>query len=1492
MCLFTHFAAGALAGGLTGNIWLGAVAGIASHALLDAIPHYDHPDWRLELFGGMISLFLLLLMPFSTAPAVVGGIFGMVPDLENLFQKLGKMRRDQFIFPSHTGLVPHGRTLGPRTLVWQLAIFLFCFGILGMMTPATVSAATGTRAQPVMGDPVVRVLSSNAYQTRLQVQCPVVTAPEDWEAVRLEDVQWALPMFHDQDGDGNLVLLPPRLDLALAVPTTGAPTFRVTGLKWWKEPSFPVPAHNLLSFSKPAVFRTVPIAGSDLPLGIGGGILRSLVIEIQHQPGTRFSQQMQAGSHEDPADKNAVTLDQAPASLLNKELFVTLSRGGRILMAAGSKTSADRGQFNHFDLTNNWVRLTINEMGLHRLTGQELSSMGVSTGAVDPGKLRLYRGGSFSLDADPAVAEADQADRVGLTEIPIQVLGAGDGEWNLDDEIRFHAFGTDFWSDRVDVAAGHLEFYNHPYENDGVYWLTWEDVSTASPIPGAPLRASEISTPANGGDAITIAKLRLHMEQQNRESQGVVFDNWSWDNRIIAIKTMSFTMHEPAPDSSATFVVDFRGYPDDNGGISHLFMANGWVNNDTSHNAFTSFVGNSQSDSLRTRLVGASAEMVAGNNILSFQNAAPEYDLVLDSFDIFYWSALDLASFGGQMDFDLWREHTVADGQQVDLHLTVPTGDEVILWEIGALQTASILSGDLVQSQLTIGLTLDTTHDRHFLATTAGQLHQVASGQLANPLDLRVLPTDAHYIVVYAAAFAGSAEILADFHSSNLPGIVNPTAYAISAEDIYDNYSGGQKDLYAIRNYLKSVFEDGGGNLRYVCLMGNASRDHRNYRNQDALDGDLLDLLPADHRNFFPRNVATNFHANETYGSDDTFVSFDTPPSDFDWDYPDVAVGRLPAVSSSDAADLVDRVIEFSSNTEPGLWSNGIVMVADDGVVPSNPRWPEASAGEQAHILQAERLALESIPSSIDMKKIYGAAYDFPPGSSIKPQVRMDINAALSVGTSIYHYIGHGAENNLADEQIFQSQDIGNLNNGMKRFAFIALSCDVGVYDSPSRRSMAELFVGSDGGGAIAAICASQVSWITSNNILSTAFYNNLYPGRHVEKDQTLAEALIQAKAAMTTARRRYNSQRYNLMGDPALSLPNPVDNLTFAATNLDTIRAGARQVVVLDDTGGLMLGAGDSYELLVEESGFEHGYIKSWYNETDSIPGEIFRLPRWDTFDDRGSALFIGSGVMTSSELRVPFKVPVQLRYGDQARLRLLLTGLDDSRVAFDYVSAIRSAIGPSDDVLGPQINLAFEDNRYRVRAGDELTAVLQDTSSIAILATTPGNSMLLEFDDSGFMTDVTHSFAFDADSYTSGRFSFPLPGDLPLGNHLAALHASDVLGNVGNDTISFLIIPESIVEMYSITLFPNPTPGPCRLIFELSDPMLVKWDIYTLSGHRIKSVAAELSAGPQILPWDGRDDQGDEIANGTYIYVLRGNVAGGGERDITETGKLVIMR
>ncbi len=708
MCLFTHFAAGALAGGLTGNVWVGAAAGVASHAVLDAIPHYDHPDWRLELAAGVFSLILLLLMPFATWAAVVGGIFGMVPDLENLFQKLGKMRRDQFIFPSHTGLIPHGRTLGPRSLVWQLAIFIFCFGVLGLMAPEAAHAAQDTDAQPVMGDPVVRLLSSDQNLTRIQINYPVKQHPSNWSSINMDLVQWGIPRDPVQDEARNITMQPPSLDLNIAVPTVGALTTSVVGLTWWKEPDTFVGGADLASFGPAAVFREVPITGATVPLSIGGGILRSAVIEIRHEPSGPFARQLQSAVRFDGNEKNTAYLDNAPSTILNPGLFTDLARGGRALMIenmAAGKSSAEKGQFNHFDVTGNWVKLSIDENGLFRLTGQELSAMGVGTDDVDPEKIRLYRGGGIHLDSNPEIPEADQAERVGLQEVAIQVLDGQDGEWNLDDEIRFYAFGTDFWTDRADQNAGHLEFYNHPFENEGSYWLTWENLTTPSPIGGAPLRVAQINTPANSGTDLSMAKMRLHMERQTREAFGQTLDNWAWDNSIYYTKTMAFEAFSPVADSSATYVIDYRGDPHGaTWSVDHYeFSSRAWINDDTGHAQEAMITSAAQEDSLRIRLVGSSQAVVHGGNELSFQSTNPNrtFAMILDSFDIFYWAELNLTGQDGQLEFASWRENVATEGQQVNLQVSIPSGENIILWEVGDPSDSKVLSGDLSAAQLT-----------------------------------------------------------------------------------------------------------------------------------------------------------------------------------------------------------------------------------------------------------------------------------------------------------------------------------------------------------------------------------------------------------------------------------------------------------------------------------------------------------------------------------------------------------------------------------------------------------------------------------------------------------------------------------------------------------------------------------------------------------------------------------------------------------------------
>lgn len=1374
-------------------------------------------------------------------------------------------------------------------LTWSaLTWFVLTWSVL--TSSGAAFAAAGPHASPVLGEPVVRVLQASERSTRLEIFCPVERSPENWDEVLLDAVIWSRPLDFRKDESGVETISAPILNLNLAVPTTAPVNCRILELDWWKQPRQGDQALKTVAFSTPSVFRFVPISGAQVPLGIDEGVLRRLVLEVEHKPAGKPARQLAEASNGLALEKLDGAQPLVPSGLLNPELFISLNKGGRLLGLA-QKTETSRGRFNHFDLTENWIKIQVDETGLFRLTGQDLSGMGLPVASVDPEKLRLYRGGTLAIDRNPEIPEADQADRVGLTEVAIQVIDGQDGEWNLDDEIRFYGFTSDFWLDRVDPDAAWLDHYNHPEQNGGLYWLTWENAATPATIPGAPLRVARIPATATGGQDVSTAKLRRHFEEQIFEVSGAVMDNWVLLDNLKASTSRPFALVEPVANAEATFVLDVRGQVEEYGALNYPFMANGWVNGESSAMSSITFNGSGQVDSTRVRVIGETHSLVNGTNSITLQAANParEYGLMLDCYQLLYWAHLDMTAHSNQLEFVHWRDQVTSANQAVDLKISVPASGSFVIWDVTDPTDCALLQPDVDSGTLTCGVIRQPDQDRHFLVTELGDLHQVSSGERVVVPNLRATPLDVDYITIYPEIFESAAQRLTDYRNTSLPGDDSPVALAYKAADIYANFSGGQKDPYAFRSFLKQIYENGGGNLRFVCLLGNTTLDKRNYMGQDPAVG-LVDLLPSVHKTFFPQNPESGYQFNP-FGTDDPIVSFESPTNEWDLDLPDVAVGRLPAVDVNEAEALVDRMIAYDSNPENGLWRNRVMFAADDCIKPSSFHYPEPNSGDHAHTLQAEYLADRYLPGSIDLEKIYGVAYEFPPGSSVKPAMRADINAALNDGLSMWYYVGHGAENNLADEQIFQSSDIANLTNGMKRFVFVAFSCDVGVYNSTSRRSMAEFFLTADNGGAIASICASQVSFVSANNDLSDAFFGALYPGQSVLHNVSLSEALLSAKGAMTSLFLRRNSQRFNLLSDPATVLPNAWDDLRFADSSVDTLRSGRRQVAVLDDSRDFLVGFGDVYNLKVEESAFEHGYV---YTYVDSLDSENVRhrVPVWDTFFELGSTVFEGSGTVGSSELRVPFVVPSQLRYGDRGRVRMMVETDNVWHAVNARVPAVRESGSNNDDLAGPSIHLAFEDNRYRVQAGTELRASLRDTSSIAILGTTAGNSILLEFDNSGFMTDVTDNFTFESNSYQVGGLSFPLPGDLPLGEHQAALFASDALGNVGNDTISFFIVPESVVGMEDVTVFPNPTPGPCRMVMELSDPMLVKWDIFTTAGRRIKTVEENLHSGPQILRWDGRDDQGDEIAIGTYIYVLRGHVIAGGERDITKTGKLVIMR
>ena len=122
MCLFTHVAAGALAGAYAPNLYLAPVFGLGSHIILDMIPHHDFEKMIVEIILALVAISVLAVGGAMGPAVIMGLLFGILPDFENLLWKLGRIRDEQKIFPGHVGILKHGASAGVSSIYLQ-AIF-------------------------------------------------------------------------------------------------------------------------------------------------------------------------------------------------------------------------------------------------------------------------------------------------------------------------------------------------------------------------------------------------------------------------------------------------------------------------------------------------------------------------------------------------------------------------------------------------------------------------------------------------------------------------------------------------------------------------------------------------------------------------------------------------------------------------------------------------------------------------------------------------------------------------------------------------------------------------------------------------------------------------------------------------------------------------------------------------------------------------------------------------------------------------------------------------------------------------------------------------------------------------------------------------------------------------------------------------------------------------------------------------------------------------
>jgi hypothetical protein len=142
-----------------------------------------------------------------------------------------------------------------------------------------------------------------------------------------------------------------------------------------------------------------------------------------------------------------------------------------------------------------------------------------------------------------------------------------------------------------------------------------------------------------------------------------------------------------------------------------------------------------------------------------------------------------------------------------------------------------------------------------------------------------------------------------------------------------------------------------------------------------------------------------------------------------------------------------------------------------------------------------------------------------------------------------------------------------------------------------------------------------------------------------------------------------------------------------------------------------------------------------------------------------------------------------------------------------------------------------------------------------------------------------------------SGGGMSALLRPQLEPGAHALHVIATDNLGNSASADITFEVRGQFGIE-WAIN-YPNPFSETTRISYLLTDvtdrPVEVK--IYTVSGRRIRTLR---ESDPTVVnyrtfDWDGKDETGDEVANGVYFARI---FARQGDHEVEKTIKLAKLR
>lgn len=1103
-----------------------------------------------------------------------------------------------------------------------------------------------------------------------------------------------------------------------------------------------------------------------------------------------------------------------------------------------------------------WFKMEVRQTGIYKIDQSVLQKANISLSSIgNINSVRIFGNGGRMLSEDLTQPRPD-----GLQEVAREVVdNNGNGVFDAGDFVLFYGVSTRGWD--YDPSSKRYTHYFSYYSDPNYYFLTFGGSTGVAMDSIASTNIAGALTPTDFQEKILLKQERVNLISSGRQWVGQQFG--------------------PPPDVSSVFTNTLPGYVATQP-VEYRFVF--WSRSSTNDQFTVYEAGQQLGDPIPTYPVNVDPS----DNEDYYAYVTPEVSytstgLIADNRSTVkvVFNTVNSAAKGWIDYMDLLYRRTFDAGGS-GLLFDSPDTTAVVQYVVQNLPTSNVFAFDVTNHQAVkriTGLGTDIANGavRGFqVAQTAGGIRSFAvvglpamltpasMAQVSNT-NLRGYSPGADFVIIAPSAFADQAERFRAYRQAHdsLQCIV-----AI-VENVYNEFSGGLLDPMAIRDFLSSAESNWTIKPRYVLLFGSGYFDYKNILSSAP------DWIPA------YESLESNYQIY-SFASDDFFAMLEPGNPRVS-----VAIGRIPARTVEDATTVVDKIISYESNSPFDPWRNRITFVADDGLI---------SNGDDGniHTKQAEDLANNHTPDSFEKDKIYESFYPTVLSATgrTKPQVNKDIVAAINRGTIILNFSGHGNTQLWTHEAIFtQAADLPQLVNHDRLTFLVAATCNFGQYDSPTNQSAGEQMVVMSQGGVVAEVTSSRAVFQYNNQQLNNELYDDLFVRDAAGNPRRLGDAWWLTKQAFPTYSSDFwNAAKFHLLGDPTMRL-----NVPRSLVSLDSVN-GKSTLVEIDTMKSLGV---------VRVSGImRHTDSTAWtnYNGTGII--QVFDSQRQVHLQDinytvqvLGSALYTGEISITNGLYHALFPIPKDVTYGSQSRLAVYAwNNSTDASGYTENVTIFGTDSSAAVDTAGPQISIYFDDQSFR--AGDRVkpntTMVVNLHSASGINTSTAGiGHGLVAVLNNTTNIDLSNYYRGDLNTYQSGQVQYQM-SNLADGNYTVLVKAWDIRNNSSQSQTSFVVSSSGDLELANLVNYPNPFSHSTTFTFQRNspDPIDVEVKIYTIAGRLIQRLEAFAVTDKFVqVAWDGRDHDGDPLANGVYLYKVTATTQ---DRRSTkeEFGKLVIMK